>query len=114
TSQNIDSSLVIFNRKERGNKVTYTWQMSDVPKMISSEQEPSIRYFEPHILVRISQYTYKGEVVKVLPDLEHLHKWYSSLIDRIELQPAETLHLLSDSICKDIGTDLEKVKAIYY
>jgi hypothetical protein len=107
---NADEKDVQFTKK--GN--VYTWVMTNVRKYKIDDDSPNIRYYEPHIIVKIDEYRQKGETKKLLADPAALYSWYYSLVKDVNKEDAPELKKVVDSLVKDETDELVKVKKIFY
>ncbi|HEY6159698.1 MAG TPA: DUF3857 domain-containing protein [Bacteroidia bacterium] len=107
---NVNEKDVMFTHK--GN--TYTWRMNDVKKFKVEDDAPNIRYYEPHIIVKIDEYKVKGETKKLLADPAGLYDWYYSLTKGVNQDEAPELKKVVDSLVHNEADELVKVRKIFY
>jgi hypothetical protein len=108
------TDLIHFDKKESRNSTTYTWIASDIHKFMEDENSPNIRYSEPHIVVRINQYTIDGTTKKLLLGPSDLNEWYYSMIKDVNKNAGSGLKHVVDSLISGQKNDLDKVKKIFY
>jgi Transglutaminase-like superfamily/Domain of Unknown Function with PDB structure (DUF3857) len=95
--------------------LNYTWSGEELKDTKSSDGEPSVMYFKPHVILQIASYTSKKGTVDVISSLSSLHKWqYEFIKDAVEKPVDKALAEKAVELTKDISTDYNKVKAIYY
>jgi hypothetical protein len=112
---NTEGYTILFNKEEKRNTTTYTWEITDVNKIKYESGVPTYKKVLPHIIPIITSYKTKDKEVKLLNDVSGLYNWYYSMVKDINQQPTdEALVTLVDEITKDNKTDLEKVRSIYY
>jgi transglutaminase-like putative cysteine protease len=109
-----DEKTVHFTQTENRNTITYTWKATDVRKYQLEEESPNIRYYEPHIIVRIDKYTSDGKTKNILAGPEGLNSWYYSMVKDINKVPNTALAHVVDSLTANQKTDMDKVKQIFY
>jgi len=109
-----DGKNIRFTKTENRNSYTYTWQASDTRKYQLEDESPNIRYSEPHVVVRIDQYTFSGQTKKILHGPEDLNRWYYSMVKDINKQPTPALKHIVDSLIQGQTSELDKVKRIFY
>ncbi len=112
---NTEKVNIKFTKQEkRGNNI-YTWELNNIDDYEYEENIPSFQNVLPHIIPIITSYTSKNKTVNVLKDVSDLYQWYYSLVEKINTDKSdEALIALVEDLTKDLTSDLEKVKAIYY
>lgn len=94
---------------------TTTYTVQNPPAMKFEDGAPHISYFTPHLIGQISHYTSKNGRVDVVGDLDDLYTWYYKNIQEvINEEPTEEIRSMADSLTRNISSEPEKVKAIYY
>ncbi len=113
---NMDSLNFSFHKKEKKNKIIYTWEAKDISKIEMENATPNYRNYYPHVIPRIKSHRNKnGSKIKYLEGVEDLYNWYYSLVKGINKKPLNNeLKTLVDELVKNKKTELEKVRAIYY
>ena len=107
---NVNEKEVQFSKK--GN--IYSWKMTNVKKFEFDNDAPNIRYYEPHIFIKIDEYKIKGESKKLLADPASLYNWYYFLTKDVNKDDAPQLRSIVDSLVKGESDELVKVKKIFY
>lgn len=112
---NTDELDFDFQKTEKGGKTIYTWTINDMPKFEFESNAPSIKYFVPHIVPRITNYKVDGKKQNLLSNTDDLFKWYQQITKNVnkETDDTELIEIVKE-ITKDAKSDLEKVKQIYY
>lgn len=94
---------------------TTTYSCEQALLLKSEENSPNIRYYGPQILAQIAYYNYKGQKVNVIGSLEDLHTNYAPNVAEVENEkPSPEITRIADSITRNLTTNLDKVRAIYY
>ncbi len=109
-----DQSGIKFTKKEGRSTTTYTWVASNTKKFQEEDDSPNIRYYEPHIIVRINNYTVDGQKTQVLETPADLNRWYHSMVANVNQTINANLQHIVDSLVGGQATELEKVKKIFY
>jgi hypothetical protein len=112
---NVDKDLVHFTVEEKNRQKTYKWQMKDVEALsFIDDNAPSIRYFMPHIVVRVKNYSSNGVNTNVLSSADDLYKWYYGFIKNLNTTKSQELQEIVDSLTHNTKDDLDKVRNIFY
>ncbi len=112
---NTEGLDIKFTKEEKRNKIIYTWELNDVDAFEYESRASTYKNVLPHIVPMIASYEVNGNSVPVLNETRDLYNWYYSLVKDVNQDPADTeLVQLTNDLTKDLETDLEKVKAIYY
>lgn len=112
-TENIDINFKVDKKRKT---TTYTWRANNIGEYEYEQDVPSYKNIFPHIIPIITSYkTDDGKEIEVLGDVSNLYSWYYSLIENINKGNSDKeLEILVSELTKDLDTDLEKVKAIYY
>ena len=102
--------------KQRGDIVTVTRELNDIPAMKYEENVESLLRYIPRLVPRIARYHPPGaeQPVNVLSSLDDLYRLYWSFLESIEVNDASHLQPLVDSLTTKHNSEFDKVKAIYY
>lgn len=112
---NIDDKSVEFTRQQKGSNTVYTWRMKNVRKYDVESQAPNPRYYFPHLIVYVADYTIKDKTTHMLSSVDDLYHWYYDFIHNINTdKPSPALTHIVDSLTAHENTEVEKVKSIYY
>jgi len=112
---NTDNTDLVYTEKVVKNKRIHTWTMSSPIPMKQEESAPASRYYSPHILAQIDYFNTNKGRVNVIGSPKDLHDYYSNNVaEVVNEMPSEELKTIAESVTKDLTTELEKVKAIYY
>lgn len=104
---------IVFEKTKEGNLDVYTWKVADMPAFEEENRAPNFTYFLPHIVYYIKSYTKDNKKEALFPDVEHLYKWYYSLIKDINKLDKTALKTKTSELIKDKTNPKEKAKAIY-
>ncbi len=97
------------------NMRTTVYTVQNPPAMKFEDGAPNLSYFTPHLIGQIGYYTTKNGRVDVVGDLDDLYAWYYTNIQEVINEvPSEEIRRMSDSLTRNISSEPEKVKAIYY
>ncbi|MAW95056.1 MAG: transglutaminase [Leeuwenhoekiella sp.] len=112
---NTEGLPIQFTKEEKRGKIIYTWELKDVDAFDYEARATTYKNVLPHIVPIIASYEVNGNTVSVLNETKDLYSWYYSLVKDINKEPADPeLITLTNSLTKDLKSDLDKVKAIYY
>jgi hypothetical protein len=102
-----------FTEKTNGNKIIYTWTLSNVPAYKDEDKAPPRPYIAPHIIIHVDSYESKGLKRRVLSDVSDLYRWYDGLVKQIPAENNAALRSTVDELTKNAKTETEKIKAIF-
>lgn len=105
-----------FKKKEKRNKITYTWTAENIQNIEMEPRTPNFRNYYPHLVPRIKSYQINDkQPIKLLGNVTDLYNWYYSMVKDINTSPVdqELVNIVNELI-KDQETEQEKVRAIYY
>lgn len=100
-----------FDAKTNADIITYTSEK--LPPMRQEYRSKGPSYLYPHLLILPKSYQDDGQEVKVFQNTQDLYAWYKSLIEQMN-NDKEPIIALSEKLTKDLQSDEEKIKAIYY
>jgi len=104
---------IVFEKTKEGNLDVYTWKVTDMPAFEEENRAPNFTYFLPHIVYYIKSYTKDNKKEALFQDVEHLYKWYYSLVKDINKLDQTALKTKTSELIKDKTNPKEKAKAIY-
>lgn len=110
---NLDAVESNFKEYKTDKKTTYSWTLKSVPK-INRNYDFNPIYYIPQIFVRIESYSRKGCTTSILSNPKDLYSWYKSLITDINKDDQTELKTITQNLTKNLKSDEEKIKAIYY
>lgn len=108
-----DTSIISFSLLKKAGKKVYTWRASNPKSYIWDEYTPDADYFLPHVIIQVSEYSFKGETASVNSSLDDLYKIVYKRISNINLSESGAIKALADSLTKGIDSNKEKVRQIY-
>jgi hypothetical protein len=110
-----DSANISFEQTTKGNKNIYEWTLKNIKSYPHGKNSKGFKFIIPQIIPLINYYHIDGDTTFVLNSTKDLYQWYVSLTSDLNKEPCDNnLKLLVDSLTSTCGTDLEKVKNIYY
>ncbi|MCB0502277.1 MAG: transglutaminase domain-containing protein [Bacteroidetes bacterium] len=109
-SEEIYQPTITENKKGK----VYKWVLTDIPAFEYDNDAPSITYYTPHIVPRISSYQKDGKKVNLLTNIDDLYHWYYSLIEQTDKSANDEIKAVVDSLTKDVTDEWEKISRIYY
>ncbi|HJY12120.1 MAG TPA: DUF3857 domain-containing protein, partial [Flavobacterium sp.] len=104
---------IIFEKTKEGTLDVYTWKVVDMPAFEEENRAPNFSYFLPHIVYYIKSYTTENKKEELFPDVQHLYKWYYSLIKDVNKLDQQPLKSKTLELVKNKTTAKDKAKAIY-
>ncbi|WOD44797.1 DUF3857 domain-containing protein [Hwangdonia lutea] len=112
---NTDTLNIAFNKEEKRNTVTYTWELKNMDEYDYETNAPTYKKILPHIVPIITSFKVKNTSNNLAKNVSDLYAWYYSLVKDINKEEVdENLVKLVEELTANKTTDLEKVKAIYY
>jgi hypothetical protein len=111
---NDPNNSIILTKSEKKGKTVYSWTQKDIMPQKFESNGPGVLHFIPHIDVYIKDYTINNEKIEVLDDVNRLHKYYKGFVDNINKEENEDLKELAVDLTKNLNSEEEKVKAIFY
>ncbi|MGZ5304099.1 MAG: DUF3857 domain-containing protein [Bacteroidia bacterium] len=109
-----DTSALKFSERTEGKNTIYTWSAENIAKLPYETDAPNMRYYIPHVLIYIEEYTIKGKTVPVFKDVAHLHNWYTELLKDVETKPDDNIKKITDSLISGVAENHEKTRRIFY
>lgn len=111
---NDKAGQIVFKEERRKGRIVYSFTARDLKEIKFEEMSPDFRYFAPHVIVYVEQYTINGETIKVLPDLKGLFRWYNGLVSKVQQEASDELKSLADSIRRQHNTSEAQLRAAVY
>lgn len=111
---NCDSTTFEFTKEEKKNEIVYTWKRLHAPAEKFYSDAPNYKYFEPHLVFYIKNYTVDGKSTPVLGTAKELYSWYADLQKNVNKTEDRKLRALTDSLVKGLKTVEEKVQKVFY
>lgn len=109
------SESVKYTIEKKKNQTIHTFTGTDIPAYDPPKYAPAIKYYMPHIVPIVEDYTdtRKGEKITVGRDVTDLYKYYQSYMTKANLAPDAEMKKISMDIVGDRVTEKEKVKSIF-
>ncbi|MFI0427169.1 MAG: DUF3857 domain-containing protein [Flavobacterium sp.] len=111
---NDPNNKIEFTRKEKKDKIIYTWTLKDVKPIKFESNDPGYLHIAPHIDIFIKDYQIGDKKISILGDVEDLHKYYTGFVKNLNKKECIDLKKIAQEITKDKATEEEKVKSIFY
>tara|TARA_R110002049_G_scaffold285400_1_gene466289 strand:- start:37378 stop:39324 length:1947 start_codon:yes stop_codon:yes gene_type:complete len=112
---NTDTLNIIFNKVEKRNTTTYTWELKAIDKYDYEPNTPTYKKILPHIVPIITSYKSNDTDFDLAKNVSNLYTWYYSLVKDINKENVDqNLVKVVEELTANKTNDLEKVKAIYY
>lgn len=109
-----EKEKVEYSVVTKGNTKIHTWKTKDLEELDYQSGSVAYSYFATHIQVRIGSYKYKGESKYVLRNVDDLYEYYRGFVNDVNLEMSDELKAIADSLTRNLTTNDEKVKAIFY
>lgn len=100
-----------FDAANNTDVITYT--AKKLPPMHQEQRSKGPSHLYPHLLILPKTYKEADKKVSIFQSTQDLYNWYRSLIDLME-NDKTAIQELSTKLTKDLQSDEEKIKAIYY
>lgn len=110
---NTESLEIEHTKVEKGKNITETWTVVNQEDYDAAGGAPSLRYYVPHIIPRISEIELKDSTVKVLPNLDALYNWYYGLVKDVNNEEDSTLKAITQEITANVKGKDEKARTIF-
>ncbi len=110
---NTENISIAFKKETFKKNNIYTWTVNNIEGFQGENKSESALYFLPHIIVYIKSYEQKGKIYNVLNDVSDLYKWYTSLVEQIDIKSLDKVYKITDDITKPFSTKREKAEAIF-
>lgn len=111
---NMKEDDVIFTKTESKGNILYAFEWKNIPKIEYEGDAPDLKYFIPHIITYIKDYTVNGSQKVLAGDVNELHNWYYTFIKDLDSSKDPELISIVDSLTKGISNTEDKVRKIYY
>lgn len=109
--QNLSITQTIDSTKKTK---TIAWSAQDLEELTDEFLDVNYKSKASFILMNVENYKTKDSTVQVGGSLKNLYAWYRHLIKNVDLSDDPELKKLSDSLTKNAGTELQKMKNIFY
>lgn len=111
---NMEQDDVLFTKEEGRNSTIYSWTQKDYDLIKLEPSSLSVRYFLPHVVVRIRSYIDSdGNTVNVLRDVRDLHNWYKSFLNEVTCDNEEELAKVLEKLDLSELSEKQKVKKVF-
>lgn len=103
-----------FTKEEKKDEVVYTWKSKDKRPIPLYSDAPDFRYYEPHIIFYVTDYTINGKKDTLLGTPKELYNWYVDIQKNVNKTEDAHLKKVTDSLVVGVTDEWEKVKKIFY
>ena len=110
----LDQNKIKFTQTTDNNNIVYTWESENLAAFETESNMPNANYYIPHLIFYIKNYTENGIKKPVLESPKDLYEWYDELIKQTNTKDQSALKQQVTSLVKDLKTDEEKAKAVFY
>lgn len=110
----VPDGMVEFSERREGKYTLLSWKAKEVKKIESEDGSPNIRYYAPHVIIYITDYTVGKETRKLLGDVNDLYRWYRELTKDVNKEEDEHLRHVVDSLVGKDDDEYTKVKKVFY
>lgn len=111
---NTENYPIKLNIEKQKTKTIYTWTCDTMPKTTFFDNSPSFRSIIPHIEIFIKKYTVDGKEVRMLENVEDLHRYYAAFLKDLNVEISPALKALTDSLVAGKSDEIERLKSIFY
>jgi hypothetical protein len=103
-----------FSESKKGKYTIYKWTSKNVKAVKYEEDSPNLSYFAPHLVYYISKVKKGTEEHVILGEVKNLFDWYSTFTSHLDSEESPDLRKTVEGLTKDLATEEEKVRAIFY
>lgn len=110
---NFDGYKVEQEENKKGGYTYYTFRMSELPAYKSEYRRIGRAFTDPHIIIQLRSFQYKGEDIKGFDKVDDTYAWNNRFYKLAANKP-DDLKAQVNKIIQGKNNEEEKVKAIYY
>lgn len=103
-----------YERIEERRTVRHIWSVRDLNAFMYEEENPGYLHFMPHVVMFVRSYPKGSRSLPVLGSVGDLYRYYKNFIDHLNMQRDDDLFAFTRELVRELPTDHEKMKAIYY
>lgn len=111
---NDPTNKIVYSVSEKKGKLVYSWSLKDIAPLKYESNNPGYLYIAPHVIVYVKSYKLNGKKVDVLGEIDQLFDYYKSFVKDLNVSEDENLKNTTIELTKNLTTDEEKIKAIFY
>lgn len=100
-------------KDDKSNTTTLTYTIENVAPTPVEKATPGPSYIYPHLMLIAKSYTKDNQKVTLFNATADLYKWYKSLVDMMQENPALLKEKVKE-LTEKATSDEEKIKTIYY
>lgn len=111
---NDPTNTIVYTKSESKRKTVYNWTLKEITPLPFEPNNPGYLYIAPHIIVYVKSYMINNKKVDVLGEIDQLYAYYQNFVKDLNGEEDENLKNNTLAITKNLTTDEEKIKAIFY
>jgi len=108
-----DTAQIHQTTSVKGNIITRNWSCDRLKGYFSDKLAPSGNYYQPHVLINVAEYNFKGENYRLMGNIDDLFRWEANKLKNVNVKFSPEVKLMADSITRGCNTAHEKVEKIY-
>ncbi len=110
---NFEGYKVVKQKTQEKNTTTYTYKLQNLDAIKSESRSMGIAWLWPHLVLVVKSFNSDGKPEKGFGDVGDLYNWYKYLYLKCDNQPDQLKAKVAE-LTAGKGTDLDKIKSIYY
>ena len=110
---NFDGYKVEQEESKKGGYTNYVFRMVELPAFKSEYRRIGRAFTDPHIIIQIRSFQYKGEDIKGFDKVDDMYAWNNRFY-KLAANKSDELKAQVTKLIQGKNSETEKVKAIYY
>jgi transglutaminase-like putative cysteine protease len=110
---NFDGYKVEQEESKKGGYTNYVFRMVELPAFKSEYRRIGRAFTDPHIIIQIRSFQYKGEDIKGFDKVDDMYAWNNRFY-KLAANKSDELKAQVNKLIQGKNSETEKVKAIYY
>ncbi len=102
-----------FSEEKRKKETVYKWSVNKYKADESFDDAPDDSYYEPHVVVHVTEYEMDNNKISFLKNVDDLFKWNISFTKDLNTKPDASLQKIVDSLILGKKNETEKAASIY-
>jgi hypothetical protein len=103
----------VFSEEKRKKETVYKWTVNKYNADESFADAPDDSYYEPHVIVYVSDYEMDNNKISFLNNIDDLYKWNISFTKDLNAKSDAALQKIVDSLIVGKKNETEKAASIY-
>jgi hypothetical protein len=103
----------VFSEEKRKKETVYKWTVNKYNADESFPDAPDDSYYEPHVIVYVSDYEMDNNKISFLNNIDDLYKWNISFTKDLNAKSDAALQKIVDSLIVGKKNETEKAASIY-